>query len=38
MILLTEPHKRFKLLAAVLYGLAYWDPPWQTQLVLGTTF
>jgi len=37
-ILLTEPHKRFKLLAAVLYGLAYWDPPWQTQLVIGTTF
>jgi hypothetical protein len=37
-ILLTEPHKRFKLLFAVLYGLSYWDVPWESQLVLGTTF
>ncbi|HUB08902.1 MAG TPA: hypothetical protein VMB50_17980 [Myxococcales bacterium] len=37
-ILLTEPHRRFKLLAAFLWGLADWDPPWETEIVAGTTF
>jgi hypothetical protein len=37
-IVLTAPRNRFKLVAAVLYGLAYWDPPWQSQVIAGTTF
>ncbi len=37
-ILLTEPHKRFKLLFAVLYGLSYWDSPWESQVIVGTGF
>jgi hypothetical protein len=37
-LLLTEPKKRIKLLAAVLYGFAAWDQPWQPTLILSCTF
>lgn len=37
-ILLTDPRKRVKVLAALLGGLEPWDPPWESQLVVGTTF
>jgi hypothetical protein len=38
MILLTEPHKRIKLLAAVLFGRTGWDPPWESQVMVSSSF
>jgi hypothetical protein len=36
--LLTEPRKRLKLLVAVMHGFADWDQPWQSTVILSTTF
>ncbi|MHB8416700.1 MAG: hypothetical protein ACYDCL_01400 [Myxococcales bacterium] len=36
--LLTEPHKRIKLLAAFLFGLADYDQPYQPTVIVSTTF
>ena len=37
-LLLTDPKKRVKLLAAVLYGFAYWDQPWQPTIIISFSF
>jgi hypothetical protein len=37
-VLLTEPRKRVKLLAALLHGFADWDQPWIPTVILSTTF
>jgi hypothetical protein len=37
-LIITEPHKYFKVLASLMYGFADWDAPWQSQIILSSTF
>jgi hypothetical protein len=37
-VLLTEPKKRIKVLAALLHGFADWDQPWMPTVIVSTTF
>jgi hypothetical protein len=37
-ILLTDPHNRVKLLAALLHGFAAWDQPWVVSVIAGVNF
>jgi hypothetical protein len=37
-LLLTEPKKRVKLLATLMRGLAPWDQPWMSTIIISTTF
>ncbi len=37
-LLLTEPRKRIKLLAALLHGFAEWDQPWMPTVIVSTTW
>jgi hypothetical protein len=37
-LLLSEPRKRLKLLAALLRGFASWDQPWNSTVILSTTW
>ena len=36
--LLTEPHRRVKLLGALLHGFADFDQPWMPTLIVSTSF
>jgi hypothetical protein len=37
-VVLTSPGKRIKMLAALLHGLADWDQPWQSTVIISSSF
>ncbi len=37
-IVLMEPHRRIKVLAAMLFGLAQYDQPWQPTVIVSSAF